>query len=154
MQYEYAQTEKRIAGGILDYIVLFFMFWVVSILYALFGLVPDYSGGEVFVVMGIVMFGSAMLIPNPLSLSFGFHMLYIVLFLTEALYYSLMEIFTTKGTLGHRVTGVSIYYRNGEKPTIFIIFLRSCIKALSRYLFLLPFLTIFFTGRSQAVTVK
>ena len=152
---QYAKIYKRIIGGILDYLLMFGVFWAFGFFYALF-LAPDYSGAEIFIVMGILIYPHAMfvqLLSEPLAIKFGYYMLYVSLFFIEVLYYTLMTVLPTRGSLGHQAINASICYWHGAKqrPSIFTIFLRSCIKALSRYLFLLPFLTIFFTKQKQTL---
>ncbi len=153
---EYLEVLKRLAAGILDYIILYGIFFGAVIVYGLFGFVPDYSGAESFIAFGIVMLPHGMfgdIITYPESKRIGFLMIYVVIFITEVMYYTLMEIITKKGTIGNMIMGgrVRCSYGIHEKPSILTILIRSSIKALSRYLFFLPCITVFFTEQNQTL---
>ena len=90
---------------------------------------PDFYGNETVLLLGVVA----------------------IFFCLEVLYFTLLETCFHGRSIGLGIVKTKIVYESGEKPRFLIILFRNCLKTVSRYLFCVPFLTIFLTKRKQAL---
>ena len=146
---------KRVVGGIIDIVLLFFLLNLFSaVFYEIFHTGNDYTASTyivIWIILPVQIIANMVTTPGYFGGDSVYYVLFVLLFLIETSYYFIMALLPTKGTLGHFWMKMRIYKTDGSLPNAATLLIRSILKTISRYLFGLPLLLIFFTRKDQAL---
>ncbi len=134
----------------IDFILLTIVFMILGGL-----ILHSYTNMQVapYMLLNIICFPLDALVKmyhNPHAYAI-YYIIFTLFFIIEFTYYLLMEILPTERTIGYIFTKTRICDQEGIPPSANTIIIRSFLKALSRYLFALPFLTIVLTNKKQSI---
>lgn len=151
----YASIGKRITRGIIDFIFIFIMLYIIGgcIILTSNNLVTQ-SGAASFQVMRIILptlefIANDFVYQNNHDSNSFYYLLMLLFYLVEVAYYSILEISPLNGTFGHKDMKICIYNKNEKSLNISNVVIRNCLKTLSRYLFAIPLLMVLFTKNKQ-----
>ena len=158
---EYTSFTKRLLNAIPNYIIVFILFNLLSAF-----LIIDLGLGKgdmqmapfVIMVMSIVPLDFVVgLIMYPDGYGHDlitYIFLFIVMLSVETIYFTIIDVLAIKKSNRGKMSSMTLQDRNGDNPGFFKIFIRNILKAISRVLLMLPFLTLFFTEKRQTLYDK
>ena len=153
---EYAPFKKRLLNAIPNYIIVFILFNLLSG-FLIIGLGKGDTQVAPFVIMTMAIAPLDFvvgLIMNPDGYRHDYIFLFMVMLFVETIYFTIIEILAIKKSNRGKMSNITLQDRNGNNPGFFKIFIRNILKAISRVLLMLPFLTMFFTEKRQTLYDK
>ena len=148
---------KRSLAAVIDSFLLgTVLFLTVFGFVQLFGLTgAEYQGisfvGILAILMPMDILVRIVTDPAPVSAAMPFYFLMLVLFLAEWGTLCIQEMVFSGRTVGKLCMGLWVVCRDGTPVRISNIIVRNLVKVLSRYALLVPMVTVFFTGKHQAL---
>ena len=157
---KYASFGKRLGSGLLDYSIIFIMFYIISAF-----LIINLNLGEGDMQMAPFVTINIMLVPlnfliniirHPSSYGYygdvlAYYFLFLMMVFVEFMYFTLMEVSPLKATIGYKSNGIQLKAINSDRIKIFAIVKRNCLKIVSRYLLCLPFFIAIITNNNQTI---
>ncbi len=147
---------KRIGAFVIDSILLFIFVFVASIVITSNFLAKEYIQVLPWMVISFFNYPLMYLLSVIYDLYLGTVDVitlytFLAIFFSEVLYHFLFESSPLNASIGHKMTKCQVVNQEYKKLTFHQLLIRSIVKVLSRYLFCLPYITIFFTEKRQTM---
>ena len=157
---EYASFAKRLSIAILNYSIIFILFYILSFLLITLGLGKGDMQAAPFVVMTMAIAPLDFVVVSIMypdgNEQITYTFLFIIMLLFEAIYFTITDILAIKKSNKGKakMSDIILQDMNGNNPSFFKIFIRNILKSISRVLLMLPALTMLFTEKKQTLYDK